>query len=136
MWKLNHTISWGNAEKSILLFTYEGRLEAQSYLDAFKQCCQMMETVQHAVDLIVDITQVTYIDVPGLLRLAPTFNKVSVRNHRSSIVVGMSPAARVVVDAAAYLAPRLVQGVRQAKTLEDAYEMVKAHQKPQRVVLK
>lgn len=128
MSKSSYKIEWRDSSKTVALFTYKGRLEAESYLEAFKECSAMMSSVNHPVDMIVDISEVNYIDVPGLLRLAPIFNKVSARNHRQSIVVGMSPTARVVVDAAAYLAPRLVQGVRQAKTLEDAYEMVKANQ--------
>lgn len=122
-----YSIQWHNAEKTILLFHYTGRLKAEPYLAAFEACSQVMGEVEHNVDLIFDMSDVTHLDVPGLLQALPQFNKAAAPNHGLSVVIGMSPAARVLVNAAANLAPKLIGNVRQARSMAEAHQIIAKH---------
>lgn len=127
MSQAQYSIQWHNAEKTILLLHYTGRIKAEPYLGAFQECGQRIEEVEHDVDLIFDMSDVTHIDVPGMLQSLPQFNKAAVKNHGLSIVIGMSPAARVLVNAAANLAPKLIGNVRQARSLAEALQIIAKH---------
>lgn len=127
MSQAQHNISWYNAEKTVLLFTYTGRLKGDLYLAAFTECSQIIAEMEQEVDMILDISDVSYIDVPGVLQLIPQFNKAAAPNHGLSIVIGMSPAARVLVNAAANLAPKLTGAVRQARSLAEAQQIIAKH---------
>lgn len=115
-----YQITWDDAEKTRLVVKWRGRLTASEYMCAFEQSGEMMRQVSHTVDFIFDMTEVTSLDVPGLIKIAPRVNAMSAPNYGSSIVVGMSAGARAVVDAAAHLAPRVIRSVLRAKTIEEA----------------
>jgi hypothetical protein len=115
-----YQIMWDNAEKTRLVIKWCGRLTASEYMRAFEQSGEMMRQVNHTVDFIFDMTEVTSLDVPGLIKIAPRVNAMSAPNYGSSIIVGMSAGARAVVDAAAHLAPRVIRSVLRARTMEEA----------------
>ncbi|MFQ3672878.1 MAG: hypothetical protein SNJ83_04695 [Aggregatilineales bacterium] len=107
-----------------MVATFSGRLIADAYATFFKRSNQIISELEHRVDMIIDLSGVTSYDVPGLLRIAPQMNAFTARNYGLSVVIGMSPAARVVADAASHLAPRLVNTIRRANTLNDAYRII------------
>ncbi len=124
MSRLNYEVKWADSEQTIMLATFDGRLVADEYRDFFERINQIISEVEHRVDVIVDLSNVSSYDVRGLIGIAPRMNAVTARNYGLSVVIGMSTAARVVADAAFHLAPRLVSTIRCASTLEEAYSII------------
>jgi anti-anti-sigma regulatory factor len=120
MAQTEYQITWDDAEKTRIVVKWRGRLTASDYMAAFEQSNEMMRQVNHTVDYIFDMTEVTSLDVHGLIKIAPRVNAESASNYGASIIVGMSAGARAVVDAAAHLAPRVLRSVLRAKTMEEA----------------
>lgn len=117
-------IQWLDKEKSILLMTYSGRMLAHEYFEAYEEISREVAQVSHTVYMIVDLSSVTYVDAPGFVKFAPKFNLTAAPNLHLTVTVGLNPAARAVVNTVARLVPRLVSTIRQAKSLEEAHEII------------
>ncbi len=117
-------MEWLDKAKTIFLVTYSGKMVADEYLRVFAEASRQIAQVNHMVDIIVDLSGVTYIDAPGFVKHASDFNFVTAPNSHLIVAVGLNAAARAVINTVACLVPRLVSTIRQAKSLEEAREII------------
>jgi hypothetical protein len=91
------TVQWDNAEKSIVRYIYEGPWTLNDFNTAYLQARELMDTVDHKVHLIIDVTK------SGLLpsNVLARSQSVARRHHPnegSVVIVGASTFIRSLLE--------------------------------------
>jgi hypothetical protein len=120
------TVEWGNAEQSIVVIRYEGRWDGKDVHTALDQVFDMLSTVDHTVDFIVDMSQSK--STPTNLLAAAGRVERRAPNTGRTVIVAVNTYLKAIADIARYVAPKTVGRTYFVKTLEEAYEVLSVNQ--------
>jgi hypothetical protein len=97
------TFDWYDADKSVVYIRYHRGWSHQDVFHAFAETFEMLETVNHSVDLIIEMTEQHV--PPNIISLASVLkNQISV-NQRHTYYVNANPFIRILVRSAAAAIP-------------------------------
>ncbi len=81
-------VNWDNADETILLWTFVGRWTWGEYDDAFKQANAMLDAVDHGVDFLYDVREMSILP-PDLITQFKLRYLTKHANTRQFLVVGV-----------------------------------------------
>jgi hypothetical protein len=97
------TLDWYDADKSVLYLRYGKGWTHQDVFHAFLETYETVESVNHAVDLLVEITD-QHIPSNVISMSSMLQNKISV-NQRHTYFVGANAFIRILIRSAAVAVP-------------------------------
>lgn len=120
------TMTWDNAEKTIIRVTIEGQWDVNDLHRLINQAPSMMNEVTHSVDGIFDFSRSTSTPTSALMtlsRMEATYND----RQRLFIVVGANSYIRTLCNIAAKLAPKTFSKLMFVETIHEAYSAIGKH---------
>ena len=114
---------WHDDRKTILHQVYEGRCVAADFHTCINDAYQMVNTVNHPVDIIVDMTKATFIGTSFLSAQGNSEAKAQ-DNQRMAVLVGAPPFIRALVNIGKKVAPKTTKNIHFAKTIEEALILI------------
>ena len=118
---------WGNEEKTILRHIYDGKWTVDDYRGAMEESRQMLLSVQHPVDLIIDMRKSASPPF-GILPAYQETDQLVPDNQRLVIMVkpGMIMKAlnRIITD----IAPRSSANGIIAESMDEAHALIAEYQ--------
>lgn len=120
------TVEWGNAEQSIIVIRYEGRWDVKDMHAGLDKVFDMLSTVHHTVDSIVDMTQ-SKSSPTNLLAAAGRVERKAPNTGRT-VIVAVNTYLKAIADIARYVAPKTVGRTYFVKTLEEAYQVLSVNE--------
>ena len=114
---------WHDDRKTILRQVYEGRCVAADFHTCINDAYRMVNTVHHPVDIIVDMTQATFIGTSFLSAQGNSEAKAQ-DNQRMAVLVGAPPFIRALVNIGKKVAPKTTKNIHFAKTIEEALILI------------
>lgn len=121
------TVNWANPEKTIIIYTYEGRWSMEQFNESYVTARQFMDTVDHQVDFIIDVRNSSLLP-SGILSRGRNVVTAGHPNEGRTAIVGASTFVRSMLDlfSRLYGARYRESKFYLAPTLEDAYEWLAA----------
>jgi hypothetical protein len=117
-------VQWDNAEKTVILVTFEAEWTWRDIQDIDAQSVALYESVGHQVDIIADVRNSRMI-LSGILSYVRSLLTTSWHPFAGiAVVVGVSPSVRALFDAAALVARKSLERFVFAQTLEEAREVI------------
>lgn len=116
--------SWHNEEKTILINRFYGNATVADYYQSIEDDANFLGTVDHPVDVILDLTN-AQVDAKGLLPALRSADNRVPPNQRNVVVVGSAMYYKVLVNIARTLAPRATANVHTTHTLEEALDYLR-----------
>src|SRR5574341_1447103 len=116
-------VSWFDPEQTILLQKLEGNWTIDDFLEVFHRSTDMLNTQDHKVDIIMDMSHSFR---PPVFRIATTAQYVEEHaspNRRLAVVI-CDFYMQVVIKAIATIAPKTLQSIRFASTMKGAVDVI------------
>ena len=123
-------VTWDDKEKTIVVQTYSGKVLVEDYYDAIDKSAELLSSVQHPVDLIMDTSEAKT-DMKGFLTAASYANKKVPENQRLVIVVAADRFMQTMARIAGTIAPKAAENVYFVDTLEDARNVITEYRQSQ-----
>ena len=120
------TLEWFNADKTILLETFEGSWTLQDYYDLVDRAADRLATVEHPVHIIVEATRSATLPAQMTSGMRYALRKLP-PNQGIVVFVGANAFMRVLIGIAGKLSPRMADSLYTAETLQQAEEMITRH---------
>lgn len=127
-------VSWGNLEKTHVLYTFEGAWTWQEFHAANDIAQRLATMVDYPVRELIDMTGADDLPSNGTLRLnvmshVKMFVRYAHDNDCHIIMVGVKPILKALWDTfRAISGPNLATNVCFVKTMEDAYGLLNQRQ--------
>jgi hypothetical protein len=121
------TVEWGNAEQTIIVIRYEGRWDVKDVHAGLDKVFDMLGTVDHTVDSIVDMSQ-SKSSPTNLLAAAGRVERKAPNTGRT-VIVNVNTYLKAIADIARYVAPKTVGRTYFVKSLEEAYQVLSVNEK-------
>lgn len=118
-----YQVTWDDEEKTIVVQTYSGKVLVEEYYNAVDKSAQLLSSVNHTVDLIMDLTDMKS-DLKGFLTAVSYANKKVPSNQRLVTVVGANRFAQTMAKIAGTIAPKATENVYFVDTLEEAHRVI------------
>lgn len=118
-------------KKTIVVQTYSGKVLVEDYYHAIDKSAELLSSVQHPVDLIMDASEAKT-DMKGFLTAVSYANKKVPENQRLVIVVGAGRFMQTMGKVAGKIAPRATENVYFVDTLEDARNVITEYRQSQK----
>jgi hypothetical protein len=114
-------VEWDDSDQNALRYTYEGSWNWDEFQQARKQARLLLDTVDHKVDVIIDVVQ-TGILPNNILSRANSIPRERHPNEGTIIIVGASPLIRFLYDVARRIYAEVIdyRGYRMVASLEEA----------------
>lgn len=116
-------VIWEDPEQTIIRQLYTGKVTAGDYYQAVDRNAEMMHSVNHPVDLIIDVLDAKT-DMKGFWAALSYANKKVPDNQRLVIVVGADSFLKVLGGVANKIAPRATSNSYFADSLDEAYRII------------
>lgn len=116
----NIEIGWDNEDKTVMRCTYQGQWTWQEFYVATEQSHQMMDTVDHPVDILVDMrasAQIPQGAVTQFRRIANTWH----RNTGTIVAVTEARVAQMLYDIFATIFRHVASRYHVVRTMDEAY---------------
>lgn len=124
-------VYWYDDSKRILRYDFVENWTREDLLAATEIIFAHLDSVQHAVDSIIDLRKNTTSPVRIWLTLAfrdaPYLNARVHPNHRLNVVVGADTAMRIVLNVAASVIPHALATLHFASSIAAARAIIKEH---------
>jgi len=114
---------WHDEQKTIIHQVYEGRCIAADFHTCINDAYRMVNTVNHSVDIIVDMTKATFIGTSFLSAQGNSEAKVQ-HNQRMAVLVGAPAFIRALVNIGKKIAPKTTKNIHFTKTIEEALILI------------
>ena len=119
------TISWGNAEKTVILQVFDGRWTWEEFYNTGRQIQTMIREVDHEVHVLSDMTNSGALPVGGAISHANNMMKQFPENGGLLIII----SDKLFIRSMANTFSRVFSGsvgekVRAAATIEEAYQLI------------
>ena len=125
-----YQVTWDDEEKTIVVQTYSGKVIIEEYYRAIDESAELLSSVQHPVDLIMDASEAKT-DMKGFLTAVSYANKKVPANQRFVIVVGANRFVQTMGKVAGTIAPKATENVYFVDTLEDAHTVITEYRRSQ-----
>lgn len=116
-------VIWEDPEQTIIRQLYTGKVTTGDYYRAVDRNAEMMHSVNHPVDLIVDVLDART-DMKGFWAAISYANKKVPDNQRLVIVVGADSFLKVLSGVANKVAPRAASNSYFVDSLDEAYRII------------
>ena len=125
-------VSWHDPSHTVLVQNFNGQWTLDDYFETVEATYTLIDTVNHPVDVIVDISQ----DPGSTTRLIAAAGEVADSsgparvhpNQRMLVVVGGGPFMRTLVQMGMKYAPWLARTLVAADTHDEARTLINRHQ--------
>ncbi|MFN8374666.1 MAG: hypothetical protein U0694_17520 [Anaerolineae bacterium] len=124
---MSTTVEWANAEKTILYFRVIHPWTWEDYYNATDEAWHMMQTVDHIVDFIVDLSGTRLVPSNAMSHL----KRGATRTHPHKgmgVFVGVSGFMQVIINMMSHIIPTIKANVRTCSTLPEAYSIIEQEQ--------
>ncbi len=121
-------VIWDNEEKTIIRYVYEGRWDRDDFAVAYGQAKTMMDSVDHAVGVIIDVQQ-SHLIPSGIISRSRHLVTTPSSNEGANVIVGANAFIRSLVDTFGKLWRHNTLGQRRitfATTLDEARAILSA----------
>jgi hypothetical protein len=125
-----YQVTWDDEEQTIAVQTYSGTATMKDYYQAIDESAQLLSSVDHTVDLIMDLTAMKS-DLKGFLTAVSYANKQVPANQRLVVVVGANRFVQTMGRIAGTIAPKATENVYFVDTLEDAHRVITEYRRSQ-----
>ena len=115
---------WLDSEKTIARYEFVGRWTWEEMTVAIKEMYAMLDSVPHAVDIIIDLSQSPSEPPRGMLAHLRTGTMEARANWNSGIFVGVSPFVRVLINTFRRVEPGLAKRYAVANTIDEACDVI------------
>lgn len=124
-------VMWDNDEKTVVRYVYEGRWTWEDFEAARREAAELLKTVNHQVDVIVDVQDSKLLPNSAISRgreLSKSDPTVFA-NEGITVIVGASTFVRAMYDMTVKIYPALTQkqGYRFVKGLAEARSLIEQH---------
>ena len=117
------SVQWDNLEQTIVRWDFVGEWDWAMYLDAQRQSNMLIQSVEHHVDVIGDVSRSPLLPKNALGNYN-SFQRNTLDNHGLIVLVGTSSFVRNMVTMFTKLYKVSGQGFAFADTLEEARAML------------
>ena len=122
------TVEWANPEKTILCFRISNPWTWEDYYNATDEAWDMMQTVDHIVDYVIDMTGTKIVPPNAMSHIRRRASRT--HPHKGmGIFVGVSGFMKVIIDMIGNIIPTSKANVRTCTTLTEAYAIIAEEQK-------
>jgi hypothetical protein len=120
-------VEWDDPNQTALRYTYEGSWNWDEFQQAHRQARLMLDTVDHKVDVIIDVVQ-TGILPNNILSRANSIPRDRHPNEGTVIIVGANPLIRFLYDVARRIYAEVIdyRGYRIVSNLEEARSIARS----------
>lgn len=120
-------VEWDDPSQNALRYVYEGSWNWDEFQQARKQARLLMDTVDHRVDIIIDVVQ-TGILPNNILSRANSIPRERHPNEGTIIIVGANPLIRFLYDVARRIYAEVIdyRGYRMVANLEEARSITRS----------
>ena len=127
---MNIDIIWDNPDQTILRYVFKPRWTWADLHNAMKEASRQMETVNHKVDIIMDVTQASLIPSGAIAQAQKAFATPKHGNAGITVVVSSSSFAQTLVAVGRKLSGRAAQNweMEFATNVDLAREMIARRQ--------
>lgn len=121
-------VEWGNAERTLLIYTFSAHWEWDEYYEATDRGRDMIASVGHYVDVIFDFDQTRVVPQGALKHFGNSFKGFADAppNVSRMVVVGATGLLVIIGNVLRNLYPRAASNVFEALTIEQAYNILSA----------
>ena len=122
-------VNWHNEQQTVLYYSFEVGWDWKDMYDAFAQARDMMESVDHHVNIIMDLSHVSLIPKGALAKIRWAFESPKQKNIGLTVVVTPSSFIKSMIDLGTKLWGRAVKqwSVVFVTTLEEAYMLIEEY---------
>lgn len=120
------TPQWQNQQKTLIHTLFEGVWTHHDYAAALCQCRQLLASVQHEVDVIMDMTHGLFLPQGMLLTLLNIFRTLP-DNRRLLVYVRAPRLFRMIKSSIAPIVPFAVYNTYFVESLADAHALIANH---------
>ncbi len=119
----NIEINWDNDDKTVMRYTYQGQWTWQEFYGVMEQSHQMMDTVDHPVDILVDMRASAQIPQGAVTQFRRIAN---VRHPNTGTIVAVTEArvARMLYDIFATVFRPIASRYHIVQTIDEAYAAI------------
>lgn len=120
-------VEWDDSSQYAVRYVYEGSWNWDEFQQARKQARLLMDTVDHKVDIIIDVVQ-TGILPNNILSRANSIPRERHPNEGTIIIVGANPLIRFLYDVARRIYAEVIdyRGYRMVANLEEARSIARS----------
>lgn len=120
------TVRWYNDERTIVLFELAAPWTWDEYHTSIKKIDDLIDEVNHQVDVISDLTNIGRLPPDTLLQMGTASFAQPNSNLRYSIIVGMLPGIKTIIDLGARVFDRFSneRNTYFVKTMDEALEFL------------
>lgn len=125
---MSYSVSWTDENQTIVLQTYVGNLKIEDYYHAIDESAKLLQSVNHMVDLIMDVSEANT-DMKGFLQAVYYANKKVPDNQRLVIVVEASRFMQSLGKIAETIAPKATKNVYFVDTVDEAHQIIEEYRR-------
>jgi hypothetical protein len=120
---MSFKIFWGNAQKTIIIHQYTDLLTLEDYHRCIDANAELLATVVHPVDLIIDVSTAR-ISNQAFLSAGSHAERATPPNQRLIVAIQAPQHIRAIVNIGRTLFKRATANVHFVDTLEEAYRFI------------
>jgi hypothetical protein len=122
------SVEWANPEKTVIYFRVTQPWTWEDYYTATDESWEMIHTVDHIVDFIVDLTNTKLVPSNAMSHLKRRATRY--HPHKGmAVMVGVSSFMQVIINMMAHVFPVVKTTVRTAATVKDAHIIITQEQR-------
>ena len=114
------TVSWDNAEKTVIYYAFDGSWDWDDFDAAFEQSVTMTESVEHYVHIIADLRNSDSLPDGALLYIRRVM-RVIPPNRGKIVVLGGGKNVKILMDMATRIYKKIAHRFIVVDDLTDAY---------------
>lgn len=118
---------WDNEEKTIYRYTLRERWTLDEFLKESERGLNQLRGVNHPVHVLILIEGKLHLP-PGLLRALMNMQQAIAENRALIVLVGLDHIIGTLINLLRSVAPPIFRAVHHVDSLEDAYDLIRAHQ--------
>ncbi len=119
-------ISWSSESKNIIHYVFEGRWDWNDFRHAIKDAADMIDTVNHPVDVIMDFSNASMLPNGAISQVKQAFSTPKHPNINLTVIVGASAFIQSIADLGRKLSRSAAENwsIQFAPTLPAAFNLL------------
>ena len=121
------TVAWANEEKTLVIQRIDGDWTMADYFEVVHKSAELLKTVDHQVDIIVDLSTTNYVP-QNVISGATRTESVVPPNQRMVVFVGAKMIHKLLLSLGKRLAPRAAHNQHFVTSMEEAHALIERFQ--------
>ena len=117
------TVQWENLEKTIVCQTYNGVWPLEELPEAISKSADLINSVDHPVDVIIDLTD-NGVETFSVLSSLRSIERKEPKNQRAVVIIGATFTVNMLIRIGRTIAPSAGRYLQLAKSKEEAYKII------------